>query len=200
MRNLLFVMFFLLPLIVFGQKKLTSEQKNSLTHKDEVQKFFLNTTQKRKCLYCNGVGKIKDNVTVTCNNCEDWNTEYRKKVACHICKDDRKITRVELVDCWSCQDGVADRTPWDCIEGYNIANKHPRLYRRDIYEYRFEAINIEYNGKETTILMYYKDGTLVWASREDQKPILSGTWKCDGEKGYSTTINGKTSNYVLGKK
>lgn len=198
MRNLLFVMLFLLPLIVFGQKKLTPEQKNSLVYKEEIQKKNSNTSQKRKCLYCKGVGKIKDNVTVICKNCKDWNTEYRKKVACHICRDDREISRVELVDCWRCQDGIADRTPWDCIENYNIENDIRSLFNRD--EYRYEKVDLEHDNK-VTIFKYYKDGKVDWAYMIDQKPILSGTWECRGYNGFIIKwSNGKTSNYVSGKK
>ncbi|MFN5135507.1 MAG: FISUMP domain-containing protein [Chitinophagaceae bacterium] len=29
--------------------------------------------------------------TVTCSNCKGWNVEYRRKVACHICKDTRSV-------------------------------------------------------------------------------------------------------------
>ena len=28
-------------------------------------------------------------VDLTCSNCENWNAEYRKKTACHVCKDTR---------------------------------------------------------------------------------------------------------------
>jgi uncharacterized protein (TIGR02145 family) len=28
----------------------------------------------------------------TCPNCESWNTEYRSKVACHMCKDTRSVS------------------------------------------------------------------------------------------------------------
>jgi hypothetical protein len=52
-----------------------------------------------------------------------------------------------------------------------------------------------------TIFMYYKDGRAVWAYYADQKPILSGTWECRGDNGFVIKwSNGKTSNYVLGKK
>jgi hypothetical protein len=198
MRNLLFVMFFLLPLIVFGQKKLTPEQKNSLVYKEEVQKKNLNTTQKRKCIYCKGVGKKKDDVTVICKNCKDWNTEYRKQVPCHACRNSREITRVELVDCWSCQDGVADRTPWDCIENYNIENNAYSLFDRD--EYRFEKVDRRRDGKPT-IFMYYKDGRAVWAFYSDEKPIMYGKWECKGDEGYVIKwSDGITSNFVKKKK
>jgi uncharacterized protein (TIGR02145 family) len=30
---------------------------------------------------------------LTCKNCESWNAEYRKKTACHVCKDTR-VTRI----------------------------------------------------------------------------------------------------------
>jgi len=29
---------------------------------------------------------------VTCSNCKNWNDEYRKKVPCHVCKDERSIS------------------------------------------------------------------------------------------------------------
>lgn len=28
---------------------------------------------------------------VKCGNCRDWNSEYRRKVACHVCKDTREV-------------------------------------------------------------------------------------------------------------
>jgi uncharacterized protein (TIGR02145 family) len=27
----------------------------------------------------------------TCPNCDDWNAEYRRKTACHVCKDSRSV-------------------------------------------------------------------------------------------------------------
>ena len=197
MRNLLFVMFFLLPLIVFGQKKTSPELKNSLVYKEEVQKKNLNTTQKRKCIYCKGVGKIKDNVTVICKNCKDWNTEYRKQVPCHACRNDREITRVELVDCRSCQDGVADRTPWDCIENYN--KKYNQFALIDRGDYRFEEVEIQHNGKDT-VFIYYKDGRAAWALYSDKKPIMYGKWECKGDEGYVIKwSDGQKTSYGLEK-
>ena len=29
--------------------------------------------------------------TITCPNCKNWNSEYKRKVACHVCKDTRSI-------------------------------------------------------------------------------------------------------------
>jgi hypothetical protein len=28
---------------------------------------------------------------LTCSNCKNWNSEYRRKVACHVCKDSRRV-------------------------------------------------------------------------------------------------------------
>ena len=197
MRNHLFAMFFLLPLIVLSQKKTSPGLKNSLTYKDGVQKNILNTVQKIKCFYCNGVGKIKGNETVKCKNCEDWNTEYRKKVGCHVCRDERYITRFGFVDCLNCQNGVADRTPWDCIRRYNIAKNSFDLI--DNGDYRYEVMDLPQNGLET-IYMYYKNGDAAWAYLNDKKPIMKGKWECNGEKGYIIKwSDGETSNFVLGK-
>jgi uncharacterized protein (TIGR02145 family) len=33
----------------------------------------------------------------TCPNCEDWNSEYRRKVPCHVCKDTRQVKVVTPV-------------------------------------------------------------------------------------------------------
>jgi len=33
----------------------------------------------------------------TCPNCEDWNSEYRRKVPCHVCKDNRQVEVVTPV-------------------------------------------------------------------------------------------------------
>lgn len=41
------------------------------------------------CGFCNMTGKqIKP---MPCNNCSSWNNEYKRKVACHVCKDKREV-------------------------------------------------------------------------------------------------------------
>jgi uncharacterized protein (TIGR02145 family) len=35
------------------------------------------------------VGGYYDKKWVECSNCKSWNNEYRRKVACHVCKDER---------------------------------------------------------------------------------------------------------------
>ena len=179
MRNLLFVMFFLLPLIVFCQKK------------------TLNSTQKIKCFSCNGVGKIKDEVFGLCNNCKDWNAEYRKKVACHVCKDERLYRRIEIVSCRSCKNGFIYITPWDCIENYN--KKYNQYALIDKGDYRFEEVEQQHNGKNT-VFMYYKDGRAAWALSSDKKPIMYGKWECNGDEGYVIKwSDGQKTSYGLEK-
>ena len=38
-----------------------------------------------------GWNKVESGGSATCPVCSDWNTEYRRKTACHRCKDSRRI-------------------------------------------------------------------------------------------------------------
>jgi hypothetical protein len=52
--------------------------------------MWLNTGQHR--LHANlyvDVGGYYDKKWVECANCKNWNNEYRRMVACHVCKDER---------------------------------------------------------------------------------------------------------------
>ena len=42
-----------------------------------------------KCNYCKGSGMQIE--PMLCNNCSGWSDEYKRKVACHVCKDTRRI-------------------------------------------------------------------------------------------------------------
>jgi uncharacterized protein (TIGR02145 family) len=56
----------------------------------ELLKGFTGKALKSK----SGWPNVKNDGTAfkACSNCVDWNSEYRKKVACHICKDKRYVT------------------------------------------------------------------------------------------------------------
>ena len=41
------------------------------------------------CIRCNGTGKETKQSPYECQNCKSWNSEYRRKVACNVCKDTR---------------------------------------------------------------------------------------------------------------
>lgn len=41
------------------------------------------------CTRCNGTGKETKQSPYECQNCKSWNSEYRRKVACNVCKDTR---------------------------------------------------------------------------------------------------------------
>jgi hypothetical protein len=179
MKNIFFAILLIMPSLVFAQKKTS------------------NSTQKIKCFSCNGVGKIKDGVFGLCNNCKDWNAEYRRKVACHVCKDERFYKRIEIVSCRSCKNGFIYITPWDCIENYN--KKYNQYALIDRGDYRFESMDLRRDDKPT-IFMYYKDGRAVWAFYSDKKPIMYGKWECKGDEGYVIKwSDGITSSYGLEK-
>lgn len=60
-------------------------------------------SQKQKCKACEGDGRFRS--WVTCPNCKNWNSEYRRKVACHNCQDTREV--VKLISCPFCGgDGI----------------------------------------------------------------------------------------------
>ena len=45
--------------------------------------------QQVSCPLCTGTGKETKYPPYECQNCKSWNSEYRRKVACHVCKDTR---------------------------------------------------------------------------------------------------------------
>jgi hypothetical protein len=45
--------------------------------------------QQVSCQSCTGTGKETKYPPYECQNCKPWNSEYRRKVACHVCKDTR---------------------------------------------------------------------------------------------------------------
>ena len=64
--------------------------------KIEWEELISNCKNFKDLLSINGWGK---NInaggyyeTIICPNCQNWNSEYRSKVACHRCKDTRRIT------------------------------------------------------------------------------------------------------------
>ena len=68
-KSILVIFFFLFSLNIFSQNNLPQKKIN--------------------CWRCKGTGVIR--AMVTCNNCNDWNLEYRSKVACKVCKDTRQV-------------------------------------------------------------------------------------------------------------
>jgi|688.fasta_scaffold282222_2 hypothetical protein len=132
-----------------------------------------------KCPFCKGNGKATS--YGSCTNCEDWNSEYKKKVACHVCKDERYI--YQLRECSNCKKGYIplDKSPWSCIENFNNAQGFYHLFDRD--DFRFEKVDVEVSGKRT-IFMYYKDGRAVWAYYQDYSPIMYGKWECKSDRSF----------------
>jgi uncharacterized protein (TIGR02145 family) len=47
------------------------------------------------CNSCRGTGQVTRQSSSVCPNCENWNSEYRRKVACHVCKDTRKNPNIK---------------------------------------------------------------------------------------------------------
>jgi hypothetical protein len=47
------------------------------------------------CNSCRGTGQVNRQSSSVCPNCENWNSEYRRKVACHVCKDTRKNPNIK---------------------------------------------------------------------------------------------------------
>ncbi|NBW59979.1 MAG: hypothetical protein EBR41_05370, partial [Crocinitomicaceae bacterium] len=47
------------------------------------------------CNSCRATGQVTRQSSSVCPNCENWNSEYRRKVACHVCKDTRKNPNIK---------------------------------------------------------------------------------------------------------
>lgn len=63
-------------------------------------------SQQVKCFWCGGSGKEQKWIDPElCQNCVTWNSSYRRKVACGICKDTRLTPnrRYSMVTCRSCK-------------------------------------------------------------------------------------------------
>lgn len=50
---------------------------------------FIFFGQQVPCSICKGTGQETKSSPYTCQNCKSWNAEYRRKVACNVCKDTR---------------------------------------------------------------------------------------------------------------
>jgi hypothetical protein len=64
-----------------------------------------------KCWNCEGLKKVEKYIDpYECQFCKDWNSEYRRKVACHACKDTRKNQqrRTRIVICDVCNGSGRD--------------------------------------------------------------------------------------------
>lgn len=55
------------------------------------------TTKKQSCPFCGGTGKPTG--PVICDNCVSWSAEYKRKVACHVCKDTRRVMPKKCLVC-----------------------------------------------------------------------------------------------------
>lgn len=53
---------------------------------------FLGSDAGKKMKSATGWNSYTDGGSKTCPNCASWNAEYRRKVACHTCKDTRRVT------------------------------------------------------------------------------------------------------------
>jgi hypothetical protein len=64
-----------------------------------------------KCWNCEGLKKVEKYIDpYECQFCKDWNSEYRRKVACHACQDTRKNQqrRTRIVICDVCKGSGRD--------------------------------------------------------------------------------------------
>ena len=102
-KSILVIFFFLFSLNIFSQNNLPQKKIN--------------------CWRCKGTGVIR--AMVTCNNCNDWNLEYRSKVACKVCKDTRQVFG-QKVKCQSLTFGGCGGKGY--FIGNNISEKLERVY------------------------------------------------------------------------
>lgn len=90
---------YILFVIIFTLSSLFSSAQNTLQNrKDAALRNKPDDRVAVECIWCSGSGKRK---ATECNNCLDWNAEYRSKVACHVCRDSRKIKAYEIL-CEGC--------------------------------------------------------------------------------------------------
>jgi hypothetical protein len=66
---------------------------------EELNKFLGGDSNVAKTIKSSsGWNTYKTGGSITCPNCKDWTTEYRKKVPCHSCKDSRKVMTPEVTN------------------------------------------------------------------------------------------------------
>jgi hypothetical protein len=110
------------------------------------------------CSTCNGTGKETKQSPYECQNCKSWNSEYRRKVACNVCRD----TRVN-----------PNRKTW--TETCSRCNGTGRNYAQEARNKEFggkdwRTINGAYSGRVAN--MEFKSLSLEW--REAYKGGLLG--------------------------
>ena len=116
-------------------------------------------------------GGFIDNVGdwLPCSNCEDWNSEYRKKVPCHVCKD--------------------KRGRW-----VNIGKYIPK--HRTKYEEKGESLG--WNGDNSSgfsalpVECRYTDGDFSQMKSDD---VSSNNWWSASDLLYQSTAWGRGLNY-----
>lgn len=110
------------------------------------------------CSRCNGTGKETKQSPYECQNCKSWNSEYRRKVPCNVCRD----TRVN-----------PNRKTW--TETCSRCNGTGRDYAQEARNKEFggkdwRTINSAYSGRVAN--MEFKSLSLEW--RESYKGGLLG--------------------------
>jgi len=134
--------------------------------------------QKRKCFYCNGTTKWK--VYGNCSNCSNWNESYRQKVACTICKDERKAWQTVKCQLSRCKNGYCDISWFDCIEKCQ-ARIDPHLFYGELTVGNKVIIGSEagiISGEHKLLTMkYFANGRLEQYVVVDQISTY-GNWKC----------------------
>ncbi len=104
-KSILVMFFYFISLNLFSQNNLPQKKTN--------------------CLLCKGSGVVR--TMVICNNCKDWNLEYRSKRRCDVCKDTRQVFG-QKVKCPSIFSGGCGG------KGYFIVNNIPEKLSRVYFD------------------------------------------------------------------
>ena len=105
-------------------------ESNTNTSQDKIDLALRNKPDNLvslKCVNCEGSGISTSDV---CTNCENWNSEYRNKVACDVCQDTRKI-KIYKVLCNTCVNSCGVMYwPKDGSLGWDNLDEHDKsLYK-----------------------------------------------------------------------
>ncbi len=111
-----YILKFCLIAIIFLHK-LDAKAQNK--HKPNKLKHI---SEKIECFFCKGTGSGVGSPLI-CMNCIKWSNEYKRKVACHVCKDTRIVYKKECNICKGT--GKLDKKEWTDLmnDGAEIMKK-----------------------------------------------------------------------------
>jgi len=135
------------------------------------------------CSRCRGTGKETIQSPYECQNCKNWNTEYRRKVACNVCRDTRVNPNIKswTETCSSCNGSGRDYKQEQ--RNKEFGSKEFKILN-SIYSGILTASNLEFRSLE----LEYRDPNInagfdgirekwTWNESSDACSCLGNEWR-----------------------